>query len=81
MNVLLENNHATIFDIYFYNNDKKTYSGHAVVAYKRDGIVEYFDPQKDKKIKNKASIESTMQQYGNLKLIVFKSWITSHGYA
>lgn len=74
MNVLLENNHATIFNLYFYNNDKKTYSGHAVVAYKRDGIVEYFDPQFDKKIKNKASIESTMKQYGNLKLIDFSTY-------
>jgi len=74
MNLLLENNHATIFGISYYKNDEERYSAHAVVAYKRDGVVEYFDPQMDKKIKNKASIVSTMKQYGNLKLNKFYTY-------
>ena len=37
-------------------------------------MVQYFDPQMDKKIKNKASIVSTMKQYGNLQLIDFSTY-------
>jgi hypothetical protein len=68
MNLLLENNHATIFGLDFYDNDEKKSNGHAVVAYKRDGIVEYFDPQTFKKTKNNKSIESVMKEYGDLNL-------------
>lgn len=74
MNLLLENNHATIFGISYYNNDEERYSAHAVVAYKRDGMVEYFDPQMDKKIKNKSSIVSTMKPYGDLVLESFSTY-------
>jgi len=74
MNLLLENNHATIFGVSFYDNDEKKTSGHAVVAYKRDGIVEYFDPQTFKRTKNNKSIVSVMKSYGNLDLHDFATF-------
>ena len=72
MNKLLKNNHATIFSVSFYDYDKKKRNAHALVAYKRNNIVEYFDPQTDKKNKNKTSIVITMKPYGDLKLESFK---------
>ena len=74
MNLLLENNHATTFALEFYDNDEKETSAHALVAYKRDGIVEYFDPQTFKKTKNNKSIVSVMKSYGNLDLHDFTTF-------
>lgn len=74
MNLLLENNHATTFALEYYKNDEKKTSAHALVAYKRDGIVEYFDPQTFKRTKNNKSIVSVMKSYGNLDLHNFTTF-------
>lgn len=66
LNKHLENNHATIISICFKEPSNENKPGcHAIVAYKRNNKVEFFDPQTDKKNAGRSTVKDCMSTYGD----------------
>jgi hypothetical protein len=78
----LENNHATIIYICFmglFEIDTRLNEHtrcHAIVVYKRNDKIEFFDPQTDKENAGRSTIESVMDLYGDFLYLGF--WVYSH---
>ena len=76
-NKQLVNNHATIFSVHYFNKTKNKTGAHALVAYKRNNKVEFFDPQKDKENAGRSTVKDCMSTYGDLVFNNFYVYVHS----
>ena len=67
LNKHLMNNHATIICVsYNIISEEYKFMGHAIVAYKRNDKIEFFDPQSDKTNAGRSTVKDCMSGYGYL---------------
>ena len=72
LNKHLVNEHATIITVCFKELSNENKPGcHAIVAYKRNDKVEFFDPQTDKRNAGRSTVKDCMSTYGDY---LFKSF-------
>lgn len=67
LNKRLENNHATIIAVCYKKLSENGKGGcHAIVAYRRNDKIEFFDPQTDKRNAGRSTVKDCMSTYGDL---------------
>ena len=66
LNIRLVNNHATIISVCYLRGGRYPLVCHAIVAYKRNNKVEFFDPQTDKENAGRSTVKDCMDTYGDL---------------
>jgi len=81
MNTYLENDHATVFTLYFYKY-RKSVGAHFMVAYKYKNVVFYFDPQQKGVVEDKKILSKTLAhliKYSGYNFIDFFGYYKVNG--